>query len=224
MTDDLRDRAAQVRDYLVAVRGGAPFLSAADDRLLLGWLEADVPVARIVAAVDQVAETRRRKRVRSRLTLSACKKAVERHPASAPVETFEARPANAASPGPGHGLAALADEIAAASTPGPTDSAPAAHLAELVDTLRHLDNSDQHVDEIGREATAAIARFHAAAWSAAAAEHTALRSQAEAQLAPLRQALRGSAWTDMVEEVARDLLRQRTPAVSARRVWDRLAP
>ena len=38
--------AEEVRAYLVAVRGGAPFLSAADGRLLIHWLEQGFSVAR----------------------------------------------------------------------------------------------------------------------------------------------------------------------------------
>ena len=64
--------AEEVRAYVVATRGGAPFLSAADGRLLVGWLESGISVARILAAVDEVAEKRRKKRSRGRLTLSAC--------------------------------------------------------------------------------------------------------------------------------------------------------
>ena len=51
--------AEEVRAYVVAARGGAPFLSAADGRLLVRWLESGISVARILAAVDEVAEKRR---------------------------------------------------------------------------------------------------------------------------------------------------------------------
>ena len=70
-------QAEEVRAYVVAVRGGAPFLSAADGRLLVGWLEGGVSVARILAAVDEVAEKRRKKRTRGRLSLTACRRSIE---------------------------------------------------------------------------------------------------------------------------------------------------
>ena len=73
----MEEKAEEVRAYLVAVRGGAPFLSAADGRLLLEWLEQGFSVARILAGVDDVAEKRRKKMTRGRLTLSACRRTVE---------------------------------------------------------------------------------------------------------------------------------------------------
>ena len=54
----LQNKAEEVRAYLVAIRGGAPFLSAADGRLLVRWLEQGISVARILAAVDETAEKR----------------------------------------------------------------------------------------------------------------------------------------------------------------------
>lgn len=219
---DVEGRAAEVSDYLVAIRGGAPFLSARDNHLLLGWLEAGLPVPCILAGIDDVALRRRRKRVQSRLTLTACKKAIEsargRTPTSADPDTDISQPRTTA---PGlAGLAALATELAHQSVSPPL----LPELQALVLTLSDLASRSEHVDQIGRQAAAAVTRFHTAAWKAATSEHEALRKQAEAQLAPMRDILRGPAWSDMVEEVARDLLRQRTPAVSARRVWDTIAP
>ena len=216
-------RAETVRDYLVALRGGAPFLSAADDRLLLAWLEAGLPVARILAAVDQVAEVRRRQQSRRRLTLSACKKAVENEETASVAAGEPAR--EGPDRGPGAGLAALATEIEG-SVVSP-ELAPA--LRELVAELRGLATApgasaggDRHTDELGRAAAAAIGRFHSVAWEAAAPLHASLVAQAEVRLAPMRALLRGREWEALVEETARDLLRQQTPAVSARAVWDRL--
>ena len=75
--DDTRSsQAEQVRAYLVHVRGGAPFLSGADGRLLLSWLEAGISVPKILVAIDKTAARRRAKRSRSRLTLNACRKSV----------------------------------------------------------------------------------------------------------------------------------------------------
>lgn len=223
--DDLDLRAETVRDYLVSLRGGAPFLSGEDDRLLLSWLEAGLPVARILAAVDAVADRRRRQKSRRRLTLAACKKAVESGGTGSAGPAPSAREGPAVGgegevSGPGAPLAALAREIEASALPPALEEAGRALVAEL----RAVARSPAHPDELGRTATAAIARFHAAAWAAAAAEHAALHAQAEARLAALRTLVTGAEWQDLVEEAARDLLRQRIPAVSARAVWDRLAP
>ena len=87
-TDELAPLAEEIRAYLVEARGGAPFLSAADAQLLLDWLDACVPVPLILASIDRVAARRRKKRVRSRLTLSACRgevnKALKRQAARDP--------------------------------------------------------------------------------------------------------------------------------------------
>ena len=78
--------AEEVRAYVVAARGGAPALSAADGRLLVRWLESGVGVARILAAVDEVAEKRRRSEPAGD-SLSACKLSIEG-------KTSQARPQN----------------------------------------------------------------------------------------------------------------------------------
>ena len=70
---ELSARAEEVTAYLVTLRGGAPFLSGADGRLLVRWLDQGVPVPTILTALDQVAERRRKRRTRSRLSLNAAK-------------------------------------------------------------------------------------------------------------------------------------------------------
>ena len=50
--DALADAAEEVRAWLVTARGGAPFLSGADGRLLVSWLEAGVSVADLLRAID----------------------------------------------------------------------------------------------------------------------------------------------------------------------------
>jgi len=218
---DLPARAEEVRDYLVAVRGGAPFLSSVDDRLLLDWLRQGVPVTLILASIDQVADQRRRKRSKSRLTLAACKKTVEKQRAGAGAERLGAgggasAPPRVAAPR----LATLATEVRA--LPVPPALAPAA--TELAAELELLAGQTDHADTIGRAATAAVTRFQARAWEATAQEHPTLRAQAETQLASLRSALSEPDWAALVDEVAHDLVRQRTPVVCARQVWDRLGP
>ena len=53
-------------------------LSAADGRLLVRWLESGSEVWRESSRQwDEVAEKRRKKRTRGRLTLSACKRSIE---------------------------------------------------------------------------------------------------------------------------------------------------
>lgn len=213
----LQDAAAEVQDYVVGLRGGAAFLSGADSQLLGDWLRAGLPVALILAAVDDVADKRRRKRSRKRLTLSDCRKAVEkRWSGSGAVRLPDT--AGAAPDGATAALSALAEEVA-----GQVLSAEAlAPQAELVATLMGLAAEGGGPAELGQRAVAAVSRFHAAVWEASAHRHGALRERAEAELAALRGAVPPTAWAELVEEVARDLLRQEHPSVSARRVWDSL--
>lgn len=206
---DLADRAEAVRDYLVAVRGGAPFLSSVDERLLLAWLSDGVPVLAIAAAIDTVAERRRRRRARGRMGLSSCAKELT---------TQTTLPAVGSPASPGR-LAALLAELRAMAVEASLELDREALCAEL----QAMDGSSSHPDELGRAAALAIRRFHAAAWLAASAEHPKLRARAEALLESLRSSLGEADWAELVEEQARDLLRRRFPAVSAKRVWDTLS-
>jgi hypothetical protein len=66
-----RDAAEEVRAHLVAVRGGAPFLSSADARRLAGWLDDGIPVSTLLRAIEAAAAARRAARSRLPLTLGA---------------------------------------------------------------------------------------------------------------------------------------------------------
>ncbi len=219
--DGVDAQVAEVTDYLVAVRGGAPFLSGADGRLLLAWLDAGVSVPAILAAIDGVAERRRRKRARSRLSLTACRRAVDKlvaagaddqlSPSTDPVASATAPPAA----GP---LDSFLADLEAVEVPADLQDA----LDRLRAELRVLNGQALHADALGRAAARCLTAFHQEAWEAAAPRHPDLRARAEAQLAPMRRAIPAASFGDMVEEVARDLLRQELPAVSARRLWDSL--
>ena len=67
-----------VRAYLVELRGGAPFLSSRDGRLLLVWMDSDVPVALICQALDVAARRRRKRRVKTPLSLRNAETAVKK--------------------------------------------------------------------------------------------------------------------------------------------------
>lgn len=76
--DALADAAEEVRAWLVTARGGAPFLSGADGRLLVSWLEAGVSVADLLRAIDETARHRRAKRARSPFTLRSVERVLVR--------------------------------------------------------------------------------------------------------------------------------------------------
>lgn len=199
--------AEEVRAYVVAARGGAPFLSAADGRLLVRWLESGVSVARILAAVDEVAEKRRKKRTRGRLTLSACKRSIEG-------KASQARPQ---SPAPGASLstytAALREMTVCSVLEG-----------ERQRLIRRIEGIDGALgpEHLATEAVVAVRSFQEAAWNQAQAEINALRQEADQELAALKSVLTPQALATAVEEVCRDIVRRRTPLVSASAVWDRV--
>jgi len=61
ISEQHRAAAEEIREHLVTLRGGAPFLSPVDAGLLLMWLDQDEPVSRILAALERAAEARRRR-------------------------------------------------------------------------------------------------------------------------------------------------------------------
>jgi hypothetical protein len=210
-----QEKAESVRAYLVAIRGGAPFLSAADGRLLVKWIEQGISVARILAAVDEVAEKRRKKMTRGRLTLTACRRSIEGGKKKNPAhESTNQPPANSVT-------VDFSDYINALNSGEvpPELSGAQSTLIKRLDALSKTANPEQ----AATEAVAACRTFQETAWKMAQAEHQDLRAQALEELAALRNVLSAEALEAAIEEVARDIVRRRFPLVSAREVWDRVS-
>lgn len=205
----LRGQLDEVRDYLVAVRGGAPFLSPEDERLLLSWLDEGRSTLEIAAVIDEAAERRRKRKLRARLTLQACAKLVRPRPAAA--RPTAARPTAATG-----SLARLATTWRALALP----PAERPLLDGLCTTLERIERPGAHPDELGREAAAALARFHQARWSINQHRWETLRTEARGRLQGL--GLAPEELENLIEEQAHDLLRRELPDVSARRLWDTL--
>ena len=206
--EDLEVRAEQVRAYVVALRGGAPFLSAADGRLLVTWLERGISVAAILSALDTVAEKRRKKQTRSRQSLTACRRLIEKQ---------EKNPRPPTPSGPIVSLSDFAKEVDQMEIPPCLESA----RSGLVKDLRSIGSHGP--EQVAQEGIVACRAFHEAAWLAMEGEHATLRGQALEELAALEGVLNAAALAAAVEEVARDLVRRRTPLVSAKVVWDRVS-
>ena len=208
---DIATKAEEVRAYVVAARGGAPFLSAADGRLLVRWLETGVSVARILAAVDEVAIKRRKKRARGRLTLSSCRRIIEGKKNAPP-------PSNSVQP--------IADgqleRYAQALTDMPTSPELDSEKDRLVERIRRAMRAGDP-EQVAMDAIAAVRAFHESAWSLAASRHPEIREQARAELSALSAVLSAEAFEAAIEEVARDIVRRENPLVSATAVWDRLS-
>ena len=77
-------------------------------------------------------------------------------------------------------------------------------------------------EHLATEAVVAVRSFQEAAWNQAQAEINALRQEADQELAALKSVLTPQALATAVEEVCRDIVRRRTPLVSASAVWDRV--
>ncbi len=204
----LEEDAETVRAYLVELRGGAPFLSGADSRLLVRWLEQGISVAVILSVLDAAAQRRRKRRgkgkpARSRLTLSACRSAIEKC-AAAPTVPKSA------------GLEEWLSELRHMGA-SPALSAAKDKLLEEVGAIPSGDP-----DMVARAAIDACRGFQAAAWDAAEPEITELQDEARAQIQALEKVLDPRAFQAAVEEVARDMVHARFPLVSAKVVWDRL--
>ncbi|MBN1335669.1 MAG: hypothetical protein JXB39_06885 [Deltaproteobacteria bacterium] len=195
----LRQAADRVVEHLCVLRGGGPFLSSVDARLLVGWLNEGVGPGLICTALERVAERRRRRRVKAPLALRSCRSEVTRLRAG----VSDPRVPPAVREG--------------ASLPVKGDLADLARA-----TLEALDRLSGGREARAEAAIDLVRRFHAAAWDAASSEHGALRATAAAELATFRQDMDPVEWEASVEEVARDLLRQRFPLLSASAVWDRL--
>lgn len=95
--------AETVRQHLVRLRGGAPFLSASDGAQLVAWLDEGVPLHRILRGIEVAANQRIARRVRAPLRLTHARRHLGR-PArtrlSSSPEVDPASPLAASSQGP----------------------------------------------------------------------------------------------------------------------------
>ncbi len=195
--DRLQQAAEEVRSHLVVLRGGAPFLSPLDGRLLLEWLEAGIGVPAILRALEHAAAKRREKRVRTPLSLRSVRRRVTR--ARQPVLPEQ-------TPG---SLGTLVDALRGQADP---------LVQRAAEELAGLRGSG---DELARQALAVVRRYHQDAWDLA--DRESLLALADAELQDLRDKLDDKQWTAALEEVARDKLRARQPLLSAAAIWDSLS-
>jgi hypothetical protein len=201
--------AEEVRAYLVALRGGAPFLSGADARLLVGWLDQGVPVPLILSSLDRVAARRQARRVRSRMSLNSARREVEKawgSPQAVPVNQIAA-PA----------ITALDGWLDAVATAG------GSVVAGLVTAGRDRIGEGGDVASLVADLSGACRRFHDAQWRSDPDQQRRLEALARDDLADLKDKVNASVFRDLVEESARAQLRARWPLVCAAEVWDRVA-
>ena len=184
--------AEEIRAHLVAVRGGAPFLSSADARLLVRWLDDGVSVAGVLQAIERAAEARRKRRSRLPLTLTRAKV----HLGRAPMLAHEpaARPAGA------HPFAAVCVELLARGE------------VALAGDLLAIDATDH--EEALRAALALVRPFLHTRWEALPkADRDARVRAACEELGALR--LGEDELHALAEEIVRDEIRREWPMLDA---------
>ena len=213
-----QDSAERIRSYLIGVRGGAPFLSGADCRLLVHWLDDQVPEPVILSAIDRVSLRRRAKRVRTRLSLNSCKGEVNRILNKSTVSVIAKEPSiiqeqNA------NGLATLLLKIDKSLRP---HSIFINEQRTLLIALQPLTIDQRSIQEIANDAISLISDFHQLVWDESFDQHEVLTQQAEEELSDLQSLLPPIRWQEAVEEVARDRLRAQFPLLSAQMIWNSL--
>ena len=200
------EKAEEVRDHLVAARGGAHFLSGADGLLLVEWLDKGHPVPAILCAIDRVATRRRAKRVRTRMTLASCRGELRK--------VLGARHGSKRGNAPG-GYSGWLQRLREMEVPADMRS----ERLRLVSKLEGL-GSEEDREEAARRGAAACRAFHQSLWEASFYEHEELQQQAEAELESMSSLLSPVRMREAVEEIMRDKLRSRYPLVSAQALWE----
>lgn len=218
LDDDHRRRqeaAEQVRRHLVALRGGAPFLSPDDAAQLVAWLEEGMPVARILLALEDAAHRRVAERARAPLTLRHARRELTRArrrsgrgPSAPPPEATPTRPraAPTAAVGPLHGDAdhPLAPLIARATLAG---------MVRHADALRAL---PADAPDLAADAISALSSAWEGAWETMDETGRGLwRDEAVSRLGELAGLLDEGRLDALVEEHARALFRLSVPGLSA---------
>ena len=191
-----QDAAAQIVAHLVSLRGGAPFLSSSDARLLMGWLNQGVPVPLLLHALEGAAESRRKKRLRTPLSLRSAKKAVVKWKGG---EKPKLQPIRGA----------LGPLIKALRESGRRE------YSAVIVSFESLDGEGEAL--VG-QALEVSRDFFERAWEHG--ERQMWMAQARTELASLESQVAAPRFAQLVEEVARDLLRQEHPLLSATRIWD----
>jgi len=194
-----QSHAELVRAHLVMVRGGAPFLSAIDSKLLLSWLDKGVPVPLIIESIEEVAAKRTKSRITTPMNLNKVKSTVNRQLKRRlkPKSAKRSKKAELAK----IGAPALFLELSQSIEP----------LQRMAgEKLIAINTDDENIINLVLQ----VAReFHEANW--VQCNQAKLKSEAAEELEPFREAMSKDRWEQAVEEIARDTLRKKTPQLTA---------
>ena len=205
--------AEEVRQHLVLLRGGAPFLSPADACLLDQWLSEGVGVPAILHALERASEHRRSRRTRVPLSLKHARKHLKKSLAIVDEKSEQIGRESAAE----HPLAKLALNLAECECP----EEQSGDLLVLSEGLVALPADDW--DRLVRGALELFRRFLSEVWNGMTdlvREEELERARAE--LIGLAGVMTDSALAKVVEEVARDRIRRQYPLLTAEALWDTL--
>ncbi len=208
VSEERRREVEEVRAHLVALRGGAPFLSPDDASLLLRWLDEGVGVPTIVRALERAHDARRKRRTRAQLALRHART----HLAKATRGALQPLPA---STDRDHPLTALTQVLRTQAQKDPRGEA----LEGLVTTLERLPSGDG--ETLLRGALGAVRDFFRGAWEQMpASERDDRVHRARDALRDLAGMVDEPAFEAAVDEAARDGLRRDYPLLTAATLWD----
>ena len=166
----------------------------------------------INTAIDRVAQKRRAKRTRSRMSLNNCRGELNK------ILKKKARPPKQLKDIVSVGLNGLASRIEKLEMPPILEQ----HRVTLVANLLSISTQEDSVEKLAEKGTVACRIFHEEAWKCHSDQEETLRSQAEKELASLQKLLGSQHWREMVEEVMRDKVRAQYPLISAQSIWNAL--
>ncbi len=191
--------AELVRAHLVMVRGGAPFLSAIDSKLLISWLDNGVPVPLIIASIEEVAAKRTKSRITTPMNLNKVKSTVNRQLKRdlSPKATKNKRSAVEST------ISAPDLFLQLFQSSDPLHRAAGEKLMAIQHESKNKINL---VLQIARE-------FHESAWNQC--DQPELKKAAAKELEPFVDMMSEDRWEQAVEEIARDTLRKKTPQLTA---------
>ena len=204
--------AEEIRCHLVAMRGGAPFLSSSDACLLDSWLTQNVPVSSILFAIEKASEARRKRRSRVPLSLKQAKRHLRKVQ-----EEQEQSPSSLPKTKGGHPLAKLALKLQTPTdTRGNTEQLKGLAVALLALPIEEMDS-------LYRDALHLFREFLVQEWDRLPSEDREReRASAHLELAGVSEHMDESTIAPLIEEVARDRLRQQYPLLCSKALWNTL--
>lgn len=202
------DAAEAIREHLVCLRGGAPFLSPTDTDVLSSWLEEGYSVPAVIQALEKVAQARQKRPTKAPFTLAKAKRYLK-------ADDRSAAPGAVGAPT----LTAFVREFLASTRGDPRRAA----LETLGNELLDLPGDDPC--QLQERALRLFREFHEKAWASLSDSERAQRlTRAREDLGDLADLLGPAALSASIEERARSALRRAYPSLTATALQQALFP